>query len=272
MPPASAAELPAGFDSSQFNPALMWTEYLNRLLGVTVGLLIFATLISAWRHHRQTPRILWPTAAAFLLVGFQGWLGGVVVQQELAAWLVTAHMLVALVIVSLLLYATVYAFFAHGAAMRLHGTARRPLAWAALALILLTLTQVALGTQVREHIDVAMAGGVARADALASVGSYDYWHRDLALLVAAATMAVVWLVTTRHRRETTLARTAWTMAALAGIQVALGVTMAYLALTPAAQVAHLTGSSLLLGAQTVLFLLARWLPVPNEERRTERRT
>jgi hypothetical protein len=36
--------------------------------------------------------------------------------------------------------------------------------------------------------------------------------------------------------------------------------MAYLALTPPAQVAHLTASSLLLGAQTVVFLLARWLP------------
>ena len=112
IPPASADNLPAGFDASQFNATLMWTEYLNRLLGVTVGVLIFATLVSAWRHHRQTAKIFWPTLAAFLLVGFQGWLGGVVVQQELTAWIVTVHMVVALVIVSLLLYATVYAFFA----------------------------------------------------------------------------------------------------------------------------------------------------------------
>ena len=33
-------------------------------------------------------------------------------QHELAAWIVTVHLIVALVIVSLLLYATVYAFFA----------------------------------------------------------------------------------------------------------------------------------------------------------------
>ena len=37
IPPASAADLPPGFDPAQFNPTLMWTEYLNRLLGVTVG-------------------------------------------------------------------------------------------------------------------------------------------------------------------------------------------------------------------------------------------
>src|SRR5882672_6482379 len=107
IPPSSAADLPPQFDPSLFNPTLMWTEYLNRLLGVTVGFLILATVISAWRHHRHEPRILWTTIAAFLLTGFQGWLGGRVVANELAAWIVTAHMIVALVIVQLLLYATV---------------------------------------------------------------------------------------------------------------------------------------------------------------------
>src|SRR5262247_3512445 len=107
IPPRSAADLPSQFDPSLFNPTLMWTEYLNRLLGVTVGFLILATAISAWRHHRHEPRILWTTVAALLLTGFQGWLGGRVVAHELAAWIVTIHMMVALVIVQLLLYATV---------------------------------------------------------------------------------------------------------------------------------------------------------------------
>jgi len=39
-------------------------------------------------------------------------------------------------------------------------------------------------------------------------------------------------------------------------QVTLGVVMAYVSLLPAAQVLHLTVASLLLGAQTVLLLLA----------------
>src|SRR6187402_3344492 len=67
VPPASAAELPPGFDASQFNAALMWTEYLNRLLGVTVGFFILAATVSAWRHHRHEPKVLWPTVAALLL-------------------------------------------------------------------------------------------------------------------------------------------------------------------------------------------------------------
>ncbi len=133
IPPASAAELPAPFDVSQFNPTLMWTEYLNRLLGVAVGFLIFATLISAIRHHRRVPGILWPTVAAFLLTGFQGGLAAASSQHELAAWIVTVHLLVALVIVSLLLYATVYAFFADAGGRRSrrgsHVPASGRLAW-----------------------------------------------------------------------------------------------------------------------------------------------
>jgi len=47
VPPTGADQLPPGFDPAQFNPALAWTEYLNRLLGVLVGCLIFATLVAA---------------------------------------------------------------------------------------------------------------------------------------------------------------------------------------------------------------------------------
>jgi cytochrome c oxidase assembly protein subunit 15 len=258
IPPASAAELPAGFDAAQFNPTLMWTEYLNRLLGVTVGFLILATLVSAWRHHRRTPRLFWPTVAAFLLVGFQGWLGGVVVQQELAAWIVTLHMLLALVIVSLLLYATVYAFFAESDTVRAGAVRRRPLVWTLGALIAVTLLQVTVGTQVRERIDEALSEGIARNQALATVGQFDIWHREAALLVVGATVVAIWLLWKYHRREHELVRAATVMAGLTGAQVALGVAMAYVSLTPAVQVAHLTGSSLLLGAQAVVLLLARW--------------
>jgi cytochrome c oxidase assembly protein subunit 15 len=253
IPPASAAELPAGFEPSQFNPTLMWTEYLNRLLGVTVGFLILATVVSAWRHHRHTPRILWPTVAAFVLVGFQGWLGGVVVQHELASWIVTVHLIVALVIVSLLLYSTVYAFSPGTATPT---PSRRFLVRSTMALIALTLVQVGLGAQVRGGVDAALDRGVARHDALATVGAADFWHRDLALAVMVGAITIVWLAWSRHRHDTALMRAAGLMAILVGVQVALGISMAYMTLTPAAQVAHLTTSSLLLGAETVLALLA----------------
>jgi heme a synthase len=267
IPPLSAAELPAEFDRAQFNPTLMWTEYLNRILGVTVGLLIFATLVAAFRRHRRTPRILWPTLAAFLLVGFEGWLGGVVVERELEAWIVTVHLLVALLIVSLLLYATVYAFFAEredggrqSAQASVRSERRRPLAWAVFALIALTLAQVTLGAQVRGGVDDALTRGTARSQALATVGAFDTWHRELAIVVLVATAVVTLLVWTDRTANRSLVLTTYLMCSLVVVQIALGASMAYVSLIPMVQVAHLIVASLLLGAETVLFLLVWWLP------------
>lgn len=267
IPPASAADLPPQFDASQFNPTLMWTEYLNRLLGVTVGFSIFATAISAWRHHRNDRRILWPTIAAFVLVGYEGWLGGRVVAHELAPWIVTAHLIVAIVIVQLLLYATFVAFRPLGTPP----SGESALAgWPFIALIVVTLIQAGFGTQVRGTIDDALDAGVARNAALATVGRLDYLHRDLAFLVlVAATLLTLWLLARRSRLAlapsldipqaerkwgTDSLFWAYVVLALAVTQVAIGALMAYGSLAPAAQVGHLTIASLLLGAETVLWL------------------
>ena len=249
IPPASAADLPAQFDVSQFNPTLMWTEYLNRLLGVTVGFLILGTTVSAWRHHRREPRITWTITAALLLTGYQGWLGGRVVAHELAAWIVTAHMIVALVIVQLLLYAIVESF---GPAPHARlGTMAKLTA----TLIVVTLVQVAFGTQVRGAVDTALDAGVARNLALGTVGRLDFLHRDLAFVVLMGAAALsLWMLW--KRAAPTLVRWSLVALALAVCQVGLGVVMAYGALPPAAQVWHLTVASLLLGAETVVCLLA----------------
>ncbi|MGQ0736702.1 MAG: COX15/CtaA family protein [Acidobacteriota bacterium] len=260
IPPRSAADLPAAFDVSQFNPTLMWTEYVNRLLGVTVGLLIFATLVSAYRGHRHTPQILWPTLAAFLLVGFQGWLGGLVVRHELEAWIVTVHLLVALVIVSLLLYATVYAAVGHHVDRRARAGSRHALVRSVLALIVLTLAQVTLGAQVRGRVDDALTHGTPRDQALATVGAVDVLHRDLSLAVFGVTLLVLLVVWARHAHERRLVRATIVVCALVVAQMAVGASMAYMALVPPAQVAHLSVASLVLGAETVLLLLAWWLP------------
>ena len=250
IPPASAAVLPPQFDPVLFNPTLMWTEYVNRLLGVTVGLLILATTISAWRHHRREPRILWTTVAAFLLVGFEGWLGGRVVAHGLTPWIVTAHLMVALVIVQLLLYATYTsgALSASGALGTSGGTT-------AIAILTgVTLLQIGLGTQVRERVEHALDSGVARDIALGTVGRLDFLHRDLALIVLGAAMLLsLWL----WSRRSSLLGWSLIVLALAFLQVALGLFMAYGSLLPAAQVGHLILASLLLGAETVLWLMSR---------------
>lgn len=266
IPPASAADLQTEFDATQFNPALMWTEYLNRLLGVTVGFFILATVVVAWRHHRRDPHILWPSVMALLLTGYEGWLGGRVVAHELAPWIVTAHLVVAIVIVLLLVYATVYAMYRLPAADRattrgLAGppvVSMRPFIAVVVLMMAVTLVQVALGTQVRGSIDDALHAGVARDAALGTVGAFDRAHRTLALGVMSLALLSLLVSWSRHAGQRLLSQ--WTLAVvgLAGLQIVLGLVLASVALTPPVQVLHLTVASLLMGAQMVQLLVARW--------------
>jgi cytochrome c oxidase assembly protein subunit 15 len=269
IPPSSIEALPPQFDPALFNPTLMWTEYLNRLLGVTVGFTIFATTISAWRHHRRDPHILWPTVVAFLLTGYEGWLGGRVVAHELAPWIVTAHLVVAIVIVLLLVYATVYALYRRPALAVAGGpvvalgaepdrTPRTLLVATMAVMIVVTLAQVAVGTQVRGNVDDALDAGVARPQALATVGMFDSVHRTMALAVMSLALLALLIVWSKHPRETRIAQWTYIVVTLAAMQIVLGVVLAYLALTPPFQVLHLTVASLLMGAQMVQLLLAWW--------------
>ena len=257
IPPASAADLPPGFDPAQFNPTLMWTEYLNRLLGVTVGFVILAATVSAWRHHRREPRIFWPVVAAVLLTGFQGWLGGRVVAHDLAAWIVTVHMVVALIIVALLLAAVLESLRAPGTPAP--PRSRRRVGWWTTAVIVLTLVQVGLGTQVREQVDDALAI-VPRDQALAQVGALDTTHRELAAIAALAVVALWARIWTGFAADGALRRAVNLALACTAAQVAAGVLLTA-GLPPAAQVLHLTLASLMLGALTATAFIAwRWTP------------
>jgi heme a synthase len=179
------------------------------------------------------------------------------VAHELAAWIVTVHMIVALVIVQMLLYVTVKAGAtgatgATGAAGAASATGAKV---ALVLLIALTLVQIAFGTQVRGAVDTALDAGVARDLALGTVGRMDYLHRDLAFAVLAGSAALsLWLLS--KRAAPNLVRWSFVVLVLAIVQVGLGVMMAYGSLSPAAQVGHLTVASLLLGAETVVLLLS----------------
>ena len=80
VPPTSEAQLPAnyqeiyaarGYAETRFNVVKTWTEYLNRLLGVSIGFMILATALFSWRTRAHDPAIAKASISAFLMVGFR---------------------------------------------------------------------------------------------------------------------------------------------------------------------------------------------------------
>ena len=248
IPPTSADQLPAGFDASKFNVVETWLEYANRLVGVTIGLFIFAALVSAWRHHRRVREIFWPSLAAFLLVGFQGWLGGQVVAEGLADDVLTAHMVLALIIVSVLLYAHMCARF--GPAQPVTGAQRR-LGHIAALVGVLVLVQAGVGTRVRYLIDELGKTGLPRSDWLPLSWWPDIAHRQLSVVILCAVGYLVWASGRAAPGHRGMRRSARVIVAFVGAQIAVGLGLAYLAVPPALQVIHLLVGSLTIGALTV---------------------
>lgn len=255
IPPVDASGVPPHIDPELFNFTLAWTEYVNRLLGVVVGFLILATAVAALVRHRHNGRVLWPTLAAFVLVLFQGWLGGQVVASGLKPWVLTAHLVLALVIVTLLLYATVQAFFPAGHRAPRPSGAQRAVAWATAGAIGLVLVQVGLGALVRGEVQLAAEDGLPRGEWLGAVGVVHTVHRSFAIGVSVALILLWNAVRTRVEADPWLGRTTAFGGTMLGIQVAAGIGLAEAGFPAVLQVVHLWAAALLLGALSVQWLL-----------------
>lgn len=79
-------------------------EYSHRALGAIVGLLVLAMVVLAFRDERSRPKLVRASVAAFVLVVAQGLLGAFVVEQNLDATLVAAHLGLAVTLYALLIY------------------------------------------------------------------------------------------------------------------------------------------------------------------------
>lgn len=133
---------------ADFNASKTMVEYFNRLVGVTIGMLIFAVFISSLKFRKTNGLIPVVATATFLLVVFQGWLGSFVVSTNLTPWTITVHMFLALLIVALLIY------LVHESSPGRQGGRFNPgIKWWLLSCMAVLLVQVLLGTQVREAID-----------------------------------------------------------------------------------------------------------------------
>ncbi len=262
VPPTRAEQLPAGFDPAQFDATNTWIEYLNRLTGVVIGLLIFATLIAAWRRYRRQPHVFWPSLMAFLLVGFQGWLGGRVVADELKSETLTLHLLVALIIVGLLQYAFLGARYCGREGAAPVPKAQRWVGRAALAVAVLVLIQVAVGTEVRSLLQDLEKLGVPRSEWLPLGFWPDIAHRQLGLVVTMAAAALAFASHRSTRWHHGLRGWSLVVLALCLVQILLGLGLAYGGVPAVLQVLHLSVASLLFGAVSVVVFQAYRVRVP----------
>lgn len=251
IPPTSASQLPTGFDPAQFNVVKTWTEYLNRLTGVIIGLLITATAFLSLRYRKIKPSVFYSSIIAFVLVLFNGWLGGRVVETGLAVHLITIHMVLAMVIMAALLYAA-FQSTSQKWLITVPQKTKKYLYGLSILLLVLTLTQLILGTEIREAVD-RVKYVTPRDLWLTQIGVIDEIHRSFSWSIFVSSVGLVFL-TIRQARSRLLNKLSMVVMVFVILQITFGVVLYYLGMPPAFQVLHLVGVAFLICFE-VLYLL-----------------
>ncbi|MDA0709371.1 MAG: COX15/CtaA family protein [bacterium] len=246
-----------GISIEDFNPTKMWIEYLNRLVGVTIGLLVLVTFIRSLPYRTTQPRIFWGALLAVFLVGFSGWLGGQVVQSGLKPGMITLHMVSAILLLCVLIYIVFLAVPVPTQLQVSLDIRTRLLRLSALLFGVIAL-QMLLGTQVREAVDpyIKNSEGIDRAAWMTTIGWIDHIHRSFTWLVLGAAGSLLYTV---HKRGIKGFFRLLTHANIALIvaQTFFGIALAYGGLPHLFQVLHLFSAALLISSIFALVLLSR---------------
>lgn len=248
---------PEVLKEAPFNATKTWIEYVNRLVGVTIGLLIIALFWKSLPLRRVDARIPWLSGISVLLVVFQGWLGSIVVSSNLIPFTITLHMVLAIVMVGLIIYTITLALPRRDGPLTNDESNTVNLAW---VFLILSVGQTLLGTEVREGIDLitGRVGYTGRGAHLDSIGAPFYLHRSLAWLILAATVFMWWRVHKVHRAHRLWVQLIWGMATVVGISLLTGVSMAWIDVPAWAQPVHLLTGSLLSGLLLAMVFTAKF--------------
>lgn len=263
IPPTSVDQLLPQFDPSEFNAVKTWTEYVNRLIGVLIGLLITATFVLSLKYRKIRPSVTVASFMAFVLVLFQGWLGGQVVRSGLSEWIITLHMVTAMIIVGLLIYAAFQAFSGL-MEFKLSDKNKRHLIQLSAVLLFVTMIQMVLGTQVREAIDVISRGinPPDRAEWIDGVGLIDDIHRSFSWILLFTSVYLSWYVRKESINGYFRSLPDWVLGLILA-QIVIGVILAYFGMPPVFQVLHLVGSAVLVSVILLMLFSARHITVKN---------
>ena len=265
IPPTTERELPLnyhesyiGYGNTTFNPLKTWTEYLNRLLGVAIGFLILATFLRSFAYRSHDKAIVYCASTTLLLVGFQGWLGSRVVASDLKPAMITAHMVVAFLIVCLLIYTVSRSQRAILANLETFVSSR----WrkVLVAAMFMTLLQVSMGTQIREAVD-----GITHANLLSERSIWRehfplifYIHRSFSSIILFTNLWLTYKLLRTSGVSKFYRGFGLALGTLVMMAILSGVTLDRLGFPAFVQPVHLLLANLIFGCQFFLYTAGRY--------------
>ncbi len=242
----------------EFNATKTWIEYVNRLIGVVIGFLIILTVWKSFPMWNVDKRITVGAIASLILVLFQGWIGSLVVSTNLIPWMITFHMMLALLLAGLL----IWIFHLSNRLMGRDSVKMdvpSKVEWLLIAGIVLMLIQIVLGTQVREQIDAVATslGYMLRDTWVEESGLIFLIHRSFSLSILIVHVLYFIMAFKYTLRNSQINLWSQVLMALILLEIATGMGMAYFGIPAFLQPFHLLIGCLITGVQVLLYLQIR---------------
>ena len=265
VPPTSVTELPENYKEiyagehhavAEFNPWNTWTEYLNRLAGAILGVLIFIQFLFSIGLRKEHKWIFRYSAIELFLIGFQGWLGAKVVSSNLAPIKITIHMVVALIILSiaLLIIHNAKRAEADKSVIPDAATVNALKKWSMIVFIA-SIFQIMMGTQVREEVDILLKNfdAIYRNEIVEHLGNAFLTHRSFSIIIAFLNGIFIYKIQKSQLTNRIVTLSKW-LGAFIIITIITGVVLSRFGLPAPAQPTHLLLACIIYGLQWMLIL------------------
>lgn len=261
IPPTDISELPsdyktrfqvAGKEIADFDAWKTWIEYINRLIGVLIGFFAILTAVAGFPLRKDHGVIFKLSIAGLVLIIIQGLIGAYVVKTNLQTGMITLHMMIALLIMGIYIAAWL---FSRRETIRAMDISANRIPWGYIyvgaILMILTLVQVILGTQVRESVDqVAEAlGEGARGNWIESLGEVYGIHKFFYYAVVVAMGYWFFQMKSLIRSNRAFFITATLMSGILLGEILLGLGMHHLGIPKIFQPLHLLLATILIGLE-----------------------
>ena len=241
-------------DYAEFYVQKTWIEYINRLLGALLGVLVLGCFITSFFQEKPKRALVLWSFSLVVLTGFQGWLGALVVSSNLAPVKITIHMFAALLLLAIIIWIVEISRRSENkiVSQKSHDVLLKPLV---IVSLIFTLIQVYLGTQVRESIDLIAESlnHEQRNLWIDLLPSTFVIHRALSLLVLAVNAFV--LIRANDQANKSIRKNAQLAGILVLAEIVVGFSFMLFDMPKFLQPTHLILACFLFAVQTKLYFV-----------------
>ena len=267
IPPTNIEQLPDHIDPSKFNIVLAWIEYSNRVFGALVGLTITLTMLLMFKYYSNETKVRNAVCLAFILTLFEGWLGAVLVKTILNPFTITLHLLFALIIVMLLIYASQEVYYLENPAAEKQSKYPEKLGKTFLLLSTALLFEVILGTEIRAGLEMVHKENPTLDSTflLKMLGPFKYMHTILGILITFLAIYILYQIIKKSISPSNLMiQISSSILFLIIIQIISGEVLVFFKIVPIIQLFHLWIASWILGLVSIQYSLWNKSQITNE--------